>query len=129
MHPWRGGFALVVAVAQVLIVLRLTTNGYFPIGWRALVCDAARGLPMPIYELLQRHGVFTPEELTVLSNVFEDVLGTLGLVDRKDSMTELVAKKVIELATAGILEPNRLRALTLGAFTQEEQPPQTKRAL
>jgi hypothetical protein len=84
---------------------------------------------MPIYELLQRHGVFTPEELTVLSNVFEDVLGTLGLVDRKDPMTELVAKKVIELATAGILEPNRLRALTLGAFTQEEQPQQTKRAL
>jgi hypothetical protein len=72
---------------------------------------------MPIYELLQRQGVFTPEELTVLSNVFEDVLGTLGLVDRKDPMTELVAKKVIELATAGILEPNRLRALTLGAFT------------
>jgi hypothetical protein len=84
---------------------------------------------MPIYELSQRHGVFTPEELTVLSNVFEDVLGTLGLVDRKDSMTELVAKKVIELATAGILEPNRLRLLTLGAFTQEEPPPQAKRAL
>jgi hypothetical protein len=84
---------------------------------------------MPIYELLQRHGVFTPEELTVLSNVFEDVLGTLGLVDRKDPMTELVAKKVIELATAGILEPNRLRAVTLGALTQEQQPPQVKRAL
>jgi hypothetical protein len=83
---------------------------------------------MPIYELLQRHGVFTPEELTVLSNVFEDVLGTLGLVDRKDPMTELVAKKVIELATAGILEPNRLKALTLEAFTQEEQQP-IKRAL
>jgi hypothetical protein len=84
---------------------------------------------MPIYELLQRQGVFTPEELTVLSNVFEDVLATLGLVDRKDPMTELVAKKVIELATAGTREPNRLRALTLGAFTQEEQQPQVKRAL
>jgi hypothetical protein len=84
---------------------------------------------MPIYELLQRQGVFTPEELTVLSNVFEDVLATLGLVDRKDPMTELVAKKVIELATAGIREPNRLKALTLGAFTQEEQQPQVKRAL
>jgi len=84
---------------------------------------------MPIYELLQRQGVFTPEELTVLSNVFEDVLATLGLVDRKDPMTELVAKKVIEFATAGILEPNRLKALTLEAFTQEQQPPQAKRAL
>jgi hypothetical protein len=44
-------------------------------------------------------------------------------------MTELVAKKVIELATAGILEPNRLKALTLEAFTQEEQQPKAKRAL
>jgi hypothetical protein len=82
---------------------------------------------MPIYELLQRQGVFTPEELTVLSNVFEDVLGTLGLVDRKDPMTELVAKKVIELATAGIREPNRLKVLTLKGFEQEQ--PQAKRAL
>ena len=84
---------------------------------------------MPIYELLQRHGVFTAEELTVLSNVFEDVLETLGLGDRKDAMTELVAKKVIELATAGILEPNRLRALTLAALTPEQQQPQARRAL
>jgi hypothetical protein len=84
---------------------------------------------MPIYELLQRRGVFTPEELTVLTDVFEDVLGTLGLVDRKDPMTEMVAKKVIELATGGIREPNRLKALTLDAFTQDEQQPQAKRAL
>jgi len=84
---------------------------------------------MPIYKLLRRKDVFTPEELTVLSNVFKDVLSTLGLVDRKDSMIELVAKKVIELAAAGILEPNRLKALTLGAFTQEKHRPQAMRAL
>jgi len=84
---------------------------------------------MPIHELLQTHGVFTPEELIVLSNAFEEVLGTLGLIDRKDPMTELVAKKVIELAAAGILEPNRLKALTLGAFTQEKHRPQAMRAL
>jgi hypothetical protein len=116
--------------AGALILLRPTTNGYFPIKRKALVCDAARGLAMPIYKLLQRQAVFMPEELTVLSNVFEDVLGTLGFVDRKDDpMTELVAKKVIELAAAGILEPNRLKALALEAFTQEEEQPQAKRAL
>jgi len=82
---------------------------------------------MPIYEILRTQGVFAPEELTVLSNVFEDVLGTLGLVDRKDPITVLVAKKVIELATTGIREPDRLKALTLEAFTQEQQQP--KRAL
>jgi len=65
--------------------------------------------------------------MTVLGNVFEDVLQTLGLVERKDPMTEMVAKKVIELATAGIREPDRLKALTIQAFTQQQQ--QTKRAL
>ena len=82
---------------------------------------------MPIYPLLRRQDDFTPEEVTVLGNVFEDVLQTLGLVDRKDPMTEMVEKKVIELATAGIREPDRLKALTIQAFTQQQQ--QTKRAL
>jgi hypothetical protein len=84
---------------------------------------------MPIYELLRRQDVFTPEEVTVLGNVFEDVLRTLGLVDRKDPMTEMVAKKVVELAMAGIREPNRLTALTIQAFTQQQQQEQAKRAL
>lgn len=83
---------------------------------------------MPIYELLRRQDVFTPEEVTVLGNIFEDVLLTLGLVDRKDPMTAMVAKKVIELATAGIREPNRLKALAIQVFTQDQQP-QAKRAL
>jgi hypothetical protein len=76
---------------------------------------------MPIYELLQRQGVFTPEELTVLSNVFEDALGTLGLVDRKDPMTEMVAKKLVKLAGAGMRDPDRLKVLTIQAFTQQQQ--------
>jgi hypothetical protein len=83
---------------------------------------------VPIYELLRRQDVFTPEEVTVLGNIFEDVLLTLGLVDRKDPMTAMVAKKVIELATAGIREPNRLKALAIQVFTQDQQP-QAKRAL
>jgi hypothetical protein len=76
---------------------------------------------MPIYEILRRQGVFTPEEVTVLGSVFEDVLQTLGLVDRKDSMTEMVAKKLVELATPGLRDPARLKALTIQAFTQQQQ--------
>jgi hypothetical protein len=81
---------------------------------------------MPIYALLERQGVFTPEEITVLGNVFEDVLQTLGLVDRKDPVTEMVAKKVVELAVAGMRDPARLKALTIQAFTQQQQQ-QTQR--
>jgi hypothetical protein len=76
---------------------------------------------MPIYEILRRQGVFAPDEVAMLGRVFEDVLRTLGLVDRKDSMTEMVAKKLVELATAGIRDPDRLKALTIQAFTQQQQ--------
>jgi hypothetical protein len=76
---------------------------------------------MPIYEILRRQGVFAPDEVTMLGNVFEDVLQTLGLVERKDPMTEMVAKKLVELATPGLRDPARLKALTIQAFTQQQQ--------
>jgi hypothetical protein len=57
----------------------------------------------------------------MLGKVFEDVLQTLGLVDRKDPLTEMVAKKLVELATAGMRDPRRLKALTVQTFTQQQQ--------
>ena len=71
---------------------------------------------MPIYELLRRQSAFAPEEVTLLGNVFEDVLKTLGLVDRQDPLTASVAQKVIELASAGVRDPERLKRLTVQAF-------------
>jgi hypothetical protein len=76
---------------------------------------------VPIYELLRRQGSFEPEEVAVLGKVFDDVLQTLGLVDRQDPATEMVAKKLIELAKTGVRDPVRLRALTVQAFTQQQQ--------
>jgi len=77
---------------------------------------------MPIHELLRRQDVFTPEEVTVLGNAFEDVLQTLGLIDRKDPMTETVAKKLVDLATAGVRDPERLKYLTVQAFSEPFRP-------
>ena len=71
---------------------------------------------MPIYDLLNSQGSFEPEEVAKLGQVFEDVLQTLGLADRKDAMTAMVAKKLFELAEAGVREPVRLKALTVQAF-------------
>jgi hypothetical protein len=51
-------------------------------------------------------------------------LQTLGLVDRQDPMTEMVATKLVELATSGIRDPDRLKALTIQAFTQQQQQQQ-----
>ena len=79
---------------------------------------------MPIHDLLRRQGVFAPEEIAMLGNVFDDVLRTLGLADRKDPMTEMVAKKLLEFATTGMRDPARLKALTVQAFTQQQQQQQ-----
>ena len=76
---------------------------------------------VPIYELLKRQGSFEPGEVTMLGKAFEEVLEKLGLVRRKDPMTELIAKKLVELATAGMRDPERLKALTIQAFTQQQQ--------
>jgi hypothetical protein len=57
----------------------------------------------------------------MLGSVFEEVLQTLGLVDRQDLATEMVAKKVVELAKAGVRDRDRLKALTVQAFTQQQQ--------
>jgi hypothetical protein len=71
---------------------------------------------VPIYEILRKQGVFTPEEVAMLGDVFEDVLKILGLVDRKDPLTIAVAQKVIELRTGGVRDPERLKRLTVQAF-------------
>jgi hypothetical protein len=75
----------------------------------------AWGCAVPIHRLVNT-GTFEPEQLAVLGGVFEDVLQALGLVDRHDPLTELVARKVMELAQTGERDPVRLKQLTLEAF-------------
>jgi hypothetical protein len=70
---------------------------------------------MAIYRLLRRH-VFEPEDVRVLAVVYEDVLKTLGLVERKGPLTELVAKKLVELAQAGERDPECLKELIVDAM-------------
>jgi hypothetical protein len=76
---------------------------------------------VPIYALLKSNGSFEPEEVAVLGKVFDEVLQTLGLVDRQDPLTTMVAKSLVEYAKAGIRDPDRLKALTVQAFTQQQQ--------
>jgi hypothetical protein len=80
---------------------------------------------MPIHRLLNQ-GAFEPEDIATMAEVFEDVLKTLDLVDRTDPITELVAKKVIELVQSGVRDPVRLRELTLKAFNGK--PPEISAA-
>ena len=69
---------------------------------------------MPIRRLIEP-GVFAPELVTMMGNVFEDVLKTLGLKRRDDPVTTLVAHRIVELVQTGERDPVRLKQLTLEA--------------
>jgi len=69
---------------------------------------------MPIYRLLEKV-TFQPETSALLGRVFEEVLKELRLVNRQDPVTELIAEKLIELASAGEHDPVRLKHLTIAA--------------
>ena len=63
-----------------------------------------------------KYEAFQPEHISVMCNVFEEVLHTIGVVNRQDAVAEKVAKKVIELAQTGDCDYLRLKELTLSAF-------------
>ncbi len=76
---------------------------------------------MPINRALQGR-VFSPDELQVLTTAFEETLRELRLVDRSDPATEMVAKKIIELADEGERDPVRLRERTVHSFSRGQGP-------
>jgi hypothetical protein len=85
-----------------------------PARWSNIVL-LAWGYAVPIHRLVKT-GAFEPEQVIVLREVFEDVLQSLGLVDRADALTELVAKTVIAVAQTGERDRVRLKQLALKAF-------------
>jgi len=58
------------------------------------------GCPCRFTNVVQTGGL-CPEEVKMMGDVFEDVLKTLGPVDRKDRGTEVIAHRVIELVQSG----------------------------
>ena len=63
---------------------------------------------MSINRLLEARA-FNPDEVKLLAGAFEAALQDLNLVNRTDPATELVAKRIIELALRGERDPARLR--------------------
>ena len=53
---------------------------------------------------------FRPEEIERITTAYEDTLRALGLADRTDPITEIIAKKIIEVAQTGERDPLRIRA-------------------
>jgi hypothetical protein len=70
---------------------------------------------MAIYRLFQK-SAFGPDEIDRMSTAYEDALHVLGLTDRADPMTEILAKKIIEIAQTGERDPARIRAKAVAAI-------------
>ena len=59
---------------------------------------------MPIRRLLAGSGLGA-DEVEILTRAFDQALRSLSLVDRNDPLTELVAKKIIEIGASTIRDP------------------------
>ncbi|MDI4234754.1 hypothetical protein OZ411_18280 [Bradyrhizobium sp. Arg237L] len=59
---------------------------------------------MAIYRILQNSALGS-EEITRLSAAYERALRMVGVQDRSDPLTELIAKKIIEVAQTGLKDP------------------------
>jgi hypothetical protein len=65
-----------------------------------------------IYRLLQ-NSAFGPEDITPLVAAYEDCLRNLNLADRSDPISEVIAKKIIEIAQTGMRDPVQIGRLAL----------------
>jgi CheY-like chemotaxis protein len=66
---------------------------------------------MAIYRLLE-NSYFDPERIEKVAKAFEDIVRSLHL-DRTEPVTELLAKKVFQMAQTGESDPDRLRQMAL----------------
>jgi hypothetical protein len=67
---------------------------------------------MTIHRLLENTS-FGPEEIERLVTAYEQTLQALGLKDRSDPITQLVAEKVIAVGRLGIENPEVISNLVL----------------
>jgi hypothetical protein len=76
---------------------------------------------MPIRKILDGQA-FDPETIQGMSEALAGACRALGLVDRDDPATRLVAAKIIALARAGERDPKRLEGGALQALRQAQAP-------
>ena len=67
---------------------------------------------MPISRLLANESV-APGELERLTEAYELALRTLSLVDRNDPLTEIIAKKIVEIGQSGTYPPAQISKLAI----------------
>ena len=72
---------------------------------------------MAIYRLL-KETTFDANVCKAMGQAYESILVDLGLSDRNDPFTEIIAKEIIHIASLGVLDASEIRARVLGVFAK-----------
>jgi len=75
---------------------------------------------VPITPFL-RGQAFDPELVEAMGRAFLDTCSALGLTDRANPITKLVAKKIIELAQRGLRNPTTMRVMAVEELKSDPQ--------
>jgi hypothetical protein len=70
---------------------------------------------MAIYRLIA-NGTFGPEEIEAMTAAYEAALLDLGLVDRNDPITEIVARAIVSVTSMGERDPAIIKDRALNAI-------------
>jgi hypothetical protein len=73
------------------------------------------GFCMAIYRLIAK-GTFGPEEIEAMTAAYEAALVDLGLVDRDDPITEIVATAIVSVSSRGERNPVVIKDRALNAI-------------
>ncbi len=69
---------------------------------------------MPINRLL--NGKLDPKEIERLNRAYTCALRSLSLVDRNDPLTEMLARKIIEIGATGMIDPEKISEIAVKHF-------------
>lgn len=61
-------------------------------------------------------GTFGPDEIKAMVAAYESALTDLGFTDRDDSLTELVAKSIVNVTATGERDPEKIKERALNAL-------------
>lgn len=67
---------------------------------------------MTIYRMLQKT-TLGPDDTARLVKAYKAALHEIGLKDRDDPLTQIIARKIIEVGQTGILDPTQISRLAV----------------
>jgi hypothetical protein len=78
---------------------------------------------MAIYKLIA-NGSFGPDEIKVMSEAYEGALIDLGILNRDDPITELIAKSIVNVTATCERNPKEVMERALNALGVRRAAPQ-----